>query len=84
MDALGAQKCLQVEWNHVSRGHELSSSFSRSLLAPAVLGDLGPSAVFHVPIYAELLSHPPWPGLSSQWVGTGPPECPSCLDQKPF
>lgn len=53
-------------------GHELSSSFSRSLLASVVLGDLGPSAVFHVPIYAELLCHRPWPGLASQWVGAVP------------
>lgn len=57
MDAVGAQKCLQVELNRVIRGHELSSSFSRSLLASVVLGDHGLSAVFHVPIYAEVLCH---------------------------
>ena len=67
MDAVGAQNCLQVELNCVIRGHELASSFSRSLLASVVLGDLGPSTVFHVPIYAEVLS----PALAWTLSGLG-------------
>lgn len=83
MDAVGAQKCLQVEWNHVIQGHELSSSFSRSLLASAVLGDLGPSAMFHVSIYAELLCHPPLHGLFSVgWHWS--PRVPFLLGSKAF
>lgn len=82
MDAVGAQNCLQVELNCVIRGHELASSFSRSLLASVVLGDLGPSTVFHVPIYAEVLCHLPWLGLSVGWGWS--PRVPFLLGSKPF
>lgn len=43
------------------------------------LGDLGPSTVLGAPPHLELFSHPPWLGVSSQWVGAGPRGRPPCL-----
>ena len=69
MDAVGAQKYLQVEWNHKA------CWLQRYWVTLAhLLCFTSPSMQYSVTCLS----------LGSQWVGAGPPECPSCLDQKPF
>lgn len=53
----------------------------QGLLASAVLGDLGPPAVFHVPIHA-VLCHLPQLGLSVGWRWS--PRVPFLLGSKAF